>query len=477
MARRRKAGKGAAQYGGRHSGRRGRIKRFQGRGEHVVKGLGATPHAADILEFDPAAVEAAKERDSFVIGDSKNTDTASIYREDIKPKSFMFHGAFPENDKNSQEQFERFALQKFERHEKLKHLHIIENLEDMEESDDKVYHAALDRVRMRAPLAKRFVFDDEASMRLGEFIRDRQDIWFNHRQFALPPYPVTYIQLNIDNVLKAIGAGTTADISLEAKRYRDMEAAYLIDDNMIYPMARGSRGSYAPRHDSSVKGGISLFRYEIKKSRVCTCRPIFFGEPLYPDDKFDHVARAMLLLGSSYNNMVEDYVPFLHDYVIHLNLDKDRHEALGRKKREENFKLIFSSAGDFRVILAALMLLNQQKHITTVHVPNNSMLIGGKRKVIQQHHRVVIRVQNFDVIKRELGHKLMTPRCEHEVRGHWRNVHVLKGCEHEWKDLSDAHGIVRWSCGKCNGLRTTVRPHKRGDPTVGKSTKDYEVKE
>jgi hypothetical protein len=380
---------------------------------------------------------------------------------------------FPEDREKIAARLAQMALDKFERHEKTKRVHIIENLDLLREANDKHYHANLRRVQELAPVAKRFIFDEEASKHVGLFIKDHYETLIDHRQFAIPPYETTYIQVDIDAVIKAISHGSTADRP-GWDGSRDLETAYLIHDRMVYPMARGEGA-----------GGLSLFKYEMLGHQVgenCPCKPIFFGEPMYNDDKQDHILRAMLLLGSTYNQVGrEKYIPFLHSAQIHLSVDPETYNKFApaekEKWRKRNWQMIISSAGDYRVMLAALLLINQQKYVETIHIPANSMLIGGKRKVVKAHNRVVIRLHNFDVIKRELGHKLLTPRAEHEVRGHLRNVRVLRGCFHEWKDLSDPSGIRRWACAKCNGLRTTVRPHKRGDAAVGTTTKSYDVKE
>lgn len=369
---------------------------------------------------------------------------------------------------------EGFKIQ--EREKKLRKIHILDNLDDLYEADDKSYREALDKVRSLAPVAKRFVFDEEASRHLGHFIRDcPQNILDGHR-FALPPFETTYVQVHIDETLKAIGKPTTAGYSVQNMDTRDLETGYLIHQNRVYPMVRGK-----PK-DNMLSGGLSLFNYEMSRTPLrCTCRPIFFDTPLSETDDRDHVFRAMLLLGTTYNGLkMEDFLPFLHHVIVHANLDYDRFAKLPKAERDRKYwNLIFSASGDYRVMLAALMMLNEQKHVQTVYVPNNAMLIGGKRKVFKQHHRVVVHLKAHETIKRALGGTLLTPRAEHDVRGHHRNLRLRKECVHDWVDMSDPGdgGHVRWACTKCNGLRTTVTPHRRGDTLVGKVVKNYEVKE
>jgi hypothetical protein len=360
---------------------------------------------------------------------------------------------------------------KRERHRKV---HIIDDLDNMRAASDKKYQDTLRKVCELTPLAKRFIFDKEASAHIGNFIASNINDVLDFHQFARPPYPVTYLQLDIDAAIRGIGHGSTADRPGWGPS-RDLDTAYLIHENIVYPLARGE-GS----------GGLSLFKYEmgLTPGVDCPCQPIFFGEPMYADEPRDHTIRAMLLLGSSFNAMKDNqtkWMRFIHTVQVHLNVGDEIYKGFTPEQREgwnkKNWSMILSAAGDYRIMLTALFLMNQQKHVEVIDVPANSMLIGGKRKVVRRHNRVVIRLQNYDTIRRSLGHVLATPRAEHDVRGHLRNVHVLKGCTHEWQYLSGPHDIQRWMCTRCKGLRTTVRAHKRGDASVGKATSQYEVKE
>jgi hypothetical protein len=463
MARRRRS---HARRGGRTAKR---IKRYEGLGEHIVKGLGhAATHTVEVPAVPPEQINLNLEIDR----DDPAFDTLM----NIPDQAMRDHYA-----SRMAELGARIQMREKEKEEKIKRIHIIDNLDDQREAGDEFYQRRLETIRQLRNVARRFIFDDEASTHLGRFINEYPDLWFDQRQFAVSPYDTTYIQMNVDNVLKAIGQPTTADRWPFKDGSKDIETSYLIHGKMVYPMARGRSNAIQPP-----KGGLNIFSYEMEKG-TCSCQPIFFNDPMSDGDDRDHVPRAVLLLGSSYNRMAPEVISqpvldFLHDVRIHLNVDVDRFRLknLTQKKRKElQWDTVFSSAGDFRILLAALWLLNQQKHVQTVFVPNQAGLIAGKRRVFHQHHRVVINVQKLHTLRRSLGRTLLTPRAEHEVRGHLRNIRLRDGCLHEWQELHDPDpiGHLRWTCTHCAGLRTTVKQHKRGDATIGTTSKHYEVKE
>ena len=64
-------------------------------------------------------------------------------------------------------------------------------------------------------------------------------------------------------------------------------------------------------------------------------------------------------------------------------------------------------------------------------------------------------------------------RRAHEVRGHWRKDHwhpLTPTCEHEWVTMEG-----KTLCARCNGRRSWIPEHQRGDASLGFVTHDYEV--
>jgi hypothetical protein len=382
---------------------------------------------------------------------------------------------YPDDRQEVMEKFANVGFEKQQQAERLRKVHVIDNLDDDLCNDDVVYRKVFQTVVEARNLAKRFIFDDESCTHLGTFIRDNVDVWFDGRKFAIPPYPTTYIQINCDNVIKAIGK--PANSEFYDRVTRDVDTGYLIHKNIVYAMSRRDLAV-----NPNERAAITTFSYEILNwNRTgCYCRPLF-GIPIDPNDDKDHYQRASLLLGSTINDMEQGrWSQFLHDMLIHVNVSDEKFKGLTDEERSsKGWRLIVSSQGEFRIVIAALILLNQQKHIQTVHVPNETKWVKGKTRVVKQHSRVVLHLDALHQIKRTLGRQLMTPRAEHDVRGHLRNIHLRIGCEHQWEDLSDPgeHGHMRWVCTKCNGLRTTVTAHKRGDLSVGRTEKRYDVKE
>jgi hypothetical protein len=73
----------------------------------------------------------------------------------------------------------------------------------------------------------------------------------------------------------------------------------------------------------------------------------------------------------------------------------------------------------------------------------------------------------------------------HEVMGFWRVRSGVPSCNHVWHEERRAEGtdtelgrphrtaMLRYRCTKCQGLRSWVTSHHRGDPARGVKSKDY----
>lgn len=350
-------------------------------------------------------------------------------------------------------------------------LHIIDTLDPLRTNEliDHVYRHHLGHVLEMRSAARRFVFDVAASTYVGEFIRDCGDLLYEHRQFAIPPYETTYIEVNIDAVIKAIGQPSTADRP-GAKETRDILTGYLIHKDMVYPFAR-ARGSY---------GALGLFHYRMNTPDH---HGTLFDIPVFERDPCDKFLKEALLLGSTWRGLKEaERTQFAADVRIGLNVDAStiRNKWGSIAERRQKYEtLVGSSCGDFRVMLAALLLLNQQKKVTTEYVPWEAKLVAGKRRVFMAHSRVVVHLKPHESVRKVFGRTLATARRAHEVQGHFRHLHLGDGCIHAWPYESEvsADGIQRWTCTKCRGRRIRIKSHVRGSGKEGFVSKRYEVKE
>jgi hypothetical protein len=341
----------------------------------------------------------------------------------------------------------------------------------------------LDHVLKLRPIARRFVFDREASTHLGHFIRDCGALIINNRQFAIPPFPVTYIQVELDEMIAAIGKGSTADTM--GKEGRDTQVGYMVEGRRVWPMAMSARSA-----------GLGLFRYEM--DTPAGVGPIF-DEPVQLGDKDDEWARAVLLLGTTVHDLPDEDTRLDIVRSNRIRLDSrfearatmrtvpgvegdvrvrltDETPRISRMQKRMN---VTAAAGDLRIVWAALLLINQKRgNIAFRDVPWQASIYKGKRKVFGAHSVVTIHLSPKQTIAGAMRPGLHVPKAAHEVKGHFAHFNLKDGCVHEWPSMPDISddGIARWHCLHCGGRRTWKKAYATGDARVGFTTKEYEVK-
>ena len=96
--------------------------------------------------------------------------------------------------------------------------------------------------------AQRFVFDEAASEIAGAFAIDCPDLVFGNRQFAVPPYPLTYVEFDARAFFRDRNTGV-----MEQNK-KDDTLAYLVDGQYVYVL-------FARKIDSDV--GTAHWRYKI----------------------------------------------------------------------------------------------------------------------------------------------------------------------------------------------------------------------
>lgn len=311
------------------------------------------------------------------------------------------------------------------------------------------------------PRAKRFILSDEASTRVGEILKGEEMAWFflrNH-QFAIPPYPVTYIEFNIDNMLITSGRRIYKQ---EHSAARDIRTGYLINSDgeraVVYPFAKSADGIAGPSPVILRKG-----------SKKVIPLPAALG-PTPPR------ARLNVLLGSD-----------ARDARVSPSNALAAEEILGRwtldymmPNHADKYDIDFfnSCAGDFRNLVVLLLLLNQPKLIGVTPIARSSGIRKGKRVVYAAHNVVDIRIGEKKDYRRvfDFGHGTRSSPRRHNVRGHFVHYHRDPNCIHSWPSEADTtKGHPSWTCGKCGCVRVWRKTYEKGDATKGFVTKDYSL--
>lgn len=321
-----------------------------------------------------------------------------------------------------------------------------------------------DRKRITAalPRARRFVLSVKASERLGHFIRECEDLVLDNQQFALAPYPVTYIELNCRAAYEAAGKrlwsnGGTRDNDPHA----DETVGYLIDGRRISVFTRTRAGEFGMGpfqfHDGT---GFPSMRFE----------PVDMPPNAPADSDW---LRLATMLGTGLFAISGDDVrrAILARWTLQ--------PAITEPEVYRHFKTAQCSAGDLRNIIAILLLLNQPHVIRLIGQQPRPHIAHGKRVVYAAHNVVEIELgRRREHMRRLFRHwsDRASPR-RHEVRGHFAHYRLAEGCTHQWPFMPEAgeDGQPRWRCGACGGWRVWRASHERGDASRGFVTKEYSL--
>lgn len=154
-------------------------------------------------------------------------------------------------------------------------------------------------------------------------------------------------------------------------------------------------------------------------------------------------------------------------------------KLLARLDVPTHAKLCYEFAGQVRVALAAMALINMYGDWDAI--PERAPLLGRKRSKYHQDFIPVFgtHVITLDLTKRKRKPKRAgragTPKCEHDVRGHFKHYRSESWDQcrnrHTWNDVGP-----RQVCNGCGSRRKWVPGFRRGDPERGSTVATYEVK-
>ena len=301
------------------------------------------------------------------------------------------------------------------------------------------------------PQARRFILTDAASEKLGRIVDKTDELILENHQFAIAPYPVTYVELASDRFHVGLDRPTTEDLGYGDEV--DTRMGALITNERVWFFADASRVEGMPTGPMIAPVGLA------RGGR---------RGPWHPSSDW---WRLSVLLGSSVHAITSeqvkqeilsqwDLVPQLIDWHLYEK------------------EMIHGGAGDCRTLLALLLVLNQPHVINLEPRKARSGISGGRRRNYWAHSVVEIELGRRRNYKKLIAQGLprRSPRA-HEVRGHFVHFNLGPGCSHQWPSMPEIKpdGSPRWICSKCGGLRTWRDAHVRGDASTGFTTKDYEV--
>jgi len=310
-------------------------------------------------------------------------------------------------------------------------------------------------LKLRAQ-AKRFVFDEDASHKLGRFSIQHTDLVC---EYALDPprlpFPQTYIE--IDQIACIAGSDNPP---LEGSAPR-LGFLFTKEDSAVYSMA-----------GDEVNAFVEPF--------ILHKGPRGIGET---DDTLGsyEMVKYVLMIGQT-DAAVRGSANFIGSYELKLTNAEVPEKIMQA--------MLMEGAGVFKRAFTALMLLNERVQPKYRKVAASRQFIGSKLTAMPAHTVVTIDLDE-DRIRRVYdgtahGGMGMT-HALHDVADHWVTLDAASQCQHNWepyfskketqrdKRAGYAQPITRQSCTECGGRRTMRHIGERGDRSKPKVVKKYKV--
>ena len=132
--------------------------------------------------------------------------------------------------------------------------------------------------------------------------------------------------------------------------------------------------------------------------------------------------------------------------------------------------------GLLRWVIILLSVLNEVPTQVSDEVqPTGRRMVGGVDKPFLSYRRLTIHLPKdkdpVRYLRRTLDHAVAARKRAHDVRGHWRNYHLVEGCEHTWQQADEDPTYRR--CTSCGAFSRFIAEHVRGDETLGWVKKEY----
>lgn len=299
--------------------------------------------------------------------------------------------------------------------------------------------------------ASRFVFSANASSIAGKFALDAGDLVLKHRQFAIPPFEKTYIEIDARRWYESTNRVTGPPNT------QDTRVGYLIDGYDVFVFADGP-DSMGPMP--------AVLGYRVVP-------PSYEGGaghdvPFILGGEGGEWSRLVGALGTTLErlNSEEERLAISQEIAFRLYTVK-------QPSAERYMRMLRATAGEVRNLWTCLLWLNQPTRIQYVNEPAGARLIKGKRVAYRAQKVIEIDVGRIKTIRRLMRFEDRESPVRHKVRGAFHHTGGSQHCSHEWTLFPDEHG--HWYCDKCARMRWWVKDHVRGDSTKGWNDSQYSV--
>lgn len=312
-------------------------------------------------------------------------------------------------------------------------------------------------------LSEKFVFDREASERVGRVVSEVPELLVEQIQFARPPFDRCWIEYDVDSLYRMLNPVQSEDMT------RDRRVGLLIRHHKIAIVSEDMKGNL----------GVVPIIYHLNTEWPVD-EQIKFAETF----RISRLGIDYWMWGAAANKLRvtnPEYLRVLRD------TNKAKFLWPGEISDKMASVMLNGTIGDFKNHVAVLLMLNQPAMTQYVEVPRTRGWMGNKVKPYMAHRVVRVELDPVAVLRQfSHGEGSGSVRRRHRVRGHYCHSVVARqaACDHQWVAVGAEWTPVRvevgddperWVCGGCGGRRWWREAHARGDAGVGWIDHSYEV--
>lgn len=336
---------------------------------------------------------------------------------------------------------------------------LIDELHDVKTSTAPFKPDLAKRIREAMYGAHKFVLTSEAAQKVGEAIRAYPEMLVINGQFAIPPFPITWIEMPTQSLIRGLGmeygpGQPKTDLSIGYLIVGDKAycAANVDDEEAIFlPIEYHLNSPMSPQAEKAF-----CDFYKVSRTSI---------------DKF--------LWGGTFSSFVKGKRALRANHTVRM-VQRDR----GLIEDPTHWRnLLSGSAGDLRNILGILLMLNQPaKYIRTFDQRQKRSISSKGPKVYMAHSTIELTLNRRPIRQlltrnKEKGTHA-SPRW-HPVKGHLCQDKVARegGCDHGGGEWWCEYEPRKWECLECGGKRWWREfPNGRGSAAIGFVDSTHRVK-
>ncbi len=309
------------------------------------------------------------------------------------------------------------------------------------ETMPRIANKYIDLVKANVVRAKQFIFDEQSSEIMADFIREAPELVFKNEEFAIPHFDASYYEFDADLFLAAFGRPQTG-----TGETRDWRVGYLIVDNLMFVISKTFEKHSSP--------GFLLYAIQMGPSKI--------GGKAMP---LSRRMAAQLMLGSTSEDLPMQMRNDIVEHYQYINISdgiEDKHLM----------PTMPDGAGDLRNVITMILFLYQSKKVIDItDVAPSRGFIKGKQVAYMAKSVVTIHLNEVKTIRKHiLANKRDSPK-RHWCIPFYRTVGGSRECDHSWEQYKDE----RWKCEKCDAKRARIKSYEKGDASKGYVMKHYEV--